>query len=347
MQLDDASDGGTPPQSELLARETRTPQVIRFRDAATLQEISIVGAVHFNDVSMKRATEEVLMAQTRHPELGAVVVELCPFRWEAYIEQAIYDGDFSQASENVICGCLALQRGVPVMLGDTDNEVFLDSAKQVAQQYIFDLFNPLGGGWQSIFDDFKRMLPSIFITKDIAQSELLLDGEAPLSLADYPSFEMLTASLSQIPGRFSAGFGMMSGIMPDVGKVLLSVGVLLAFGLDVTGNGRDNPKPDQYEYAPLIGFASDVCLLGLTVVAMRLLLVPFLEKRNVELARSIRRAARERSAPVVAIMGAAHANMVARLLMSEETFDVNCRSGEGSWVQEQPPPSLMDNLTMP
>ena len=38
----------------------------------------------------------------------------------------------------------------------------------------------------------------------------------------------------------------------------------------------------------------------------RLLLVAFLEERNAELARSIRRAARETDAPVVAVLGGLH-----------------------------------------
>ena len=74
--------------------------------------------------------------------------------------------------------------------------------------------------------------------------------------------------------------------------------------------------------------------LGLSVLTIRLLLVAFLEERNAELARSIRRAAAETDAPVVAILGGLHVNGVARLLMDESTPDADSpRTADGVWWQ--------------
>ena len=74
---------------------------------------------------------------------------------------------------------------------------------------------------------------------------------------------------------------------------------------------------------------------GLSVLTSRLLLVAFLEERNAELARSIRRAAAETDGPVVAILGGLHVNGVARLLMSEATPDADTaaynRDADGVW----------------
>ena len=82
--------------------------------------------------------------------------------------------------------------------------------------------------------------------------------------------------------------------------------------------------------AATLGFSA--VSLGLSVLTARLLLVAFLEERNAELARSIRRAARESGAPVVAVLGGLHVNGVARLLMSEATPDADSpRDAEGVW----------------
>ena len=65
--------------------------------------------------------------------------------------------------------------------------------------------------------------------------------------------------------------------------------------------------------------------LAFSVLMSRLLLVAFLEERNAELARSIRRAAAETQAPVVAILGGLHVNGVARCLLSEAVPDADTR----------------------
>ena len=81
--------------------------------------------------------------------------------------------------------------------------------------------------------------------------------------------------------------------------------------------------------AALAGFTTANLLLILLI--SRLLLVAFLEERNAELARSIRRAATESDAPVVAILGGLHVNGVARLLMSTDTPRADGRDCDGVW----------------
>jgi pheromone shutdown protein TraB len=56
-----------------------------------------------------------------------------------------------------------------------------------------------------------------------------------------------------------------------------------------------------------------------------------MSQRNAELARSIRRAAAEKSGPVVAILGGLHVNGVARLLMADDTPDADGRDADGVW----------------
>ena len=85
------------------------------------------------------------------------------------------------------------------------------------------------------------------------------------------------------------------------------------------------PVPDARDGLPRCSQAA------LNITLARLLLVAFLEERNAELARSIRRAASEKQGPVVAILGGLHVNGVARLLMAESTPDADGRDAQGCW----------------
>ena len=75
-------------------------------------------------------------------------------------------------------------------------------------------------------------------------------------------------------------------------------------------------------------FAVDVVL---PIVFSRLLLVAFLEERNVRLARSITEAAARERGDVVAILGALHVNGVAKLLTSGEALEPG---KAGTWWTE-------------
>ena len=65
---------------------------------------------------------------------------------------------------------------------------------------------PFSGGWASIYRDFARTLPGTLNPADVASSDLLLEGEAPLSLLDFLRPEVLlgfVASLVRYPAAFA------------------------------------------------------------------------------------------------------------------------------------------------
>jgi hypothetical protein len=229
---------------------------------------------------------------------------------------------------------IAFKKEVPVMLGDADVGPLLGRCKDTAVQTALDLLNPVQGGWRSLIDDFLRTVPRIINTTDVAQSKLLLDGEAPLSVVDL----LRPGLLLGLPVSFVTyllGFFIKAPI-PFLIAVAYFTGVeeLAHVGDDVVAsnlavsNGFDTPG-----LTSLFTFVFLVLppILTNLVVLPRILLVEMLEKRNAQLARSIRRAASEQEGPVVAILGAAHVNDVARLLLSPARPDVDGLEDDGVW----------------
>jgi hypothetical protein len=310
----------------------RSPQVLRLRDATTKQEIALVGTVHYNPASVARAKEEVNLALDRYnKKAGALVVEACTSRWTRSLELAppgSIPAKFIQSEMQGAAG-VALQNDVPVLLGDADAGPFLERVQQLARQSARELLDPLRG-WGNIYCDFARTLPGTLNPADVARSELLLEGERPLSLLDFARPEVFVGFLASLI-RYPAAFALKA----PVPFALFASGVI---ALDTTANELDNLASSavasgEIISAPIVGsLAFSAFTLGLSVLTARLLLVAFLEERNAELARSIRRAAEEKNAPVVAILGGLHVNGVARLLMSEATPDADSpRVADGVW----------------
>lgn len=321
------------------ALSARTPQVLRLRDAATKQQIAIVGTVHYNPASVNRAKDEVSLALDRNGQkVGAVVVEACESRWTRSLEVAPPGSLVARLTCSEMQGAagVAIEKGIPVLLGDTDVGPFVDRVGAFAKQSAWDLVNPFGG-WRAISDDFARTLPPTLNASDVANSELLLAGEAPLSIGDYARPDILLGFL-YTPIRYVAAFAIKAPF-----AALIFAAALAA--IDSTAAQIDTMASSSMATGELLSLpvAAELVFstfeIGLLVLTTRLLLVPFLEERNAELARSIRRAAAESEAPVVAILGGLHVNGVARLLLSEETPDADGRKADGVWWD---PPAGLD-----
>ena len=305
----------------------RTPQVVRLRDATTKQQISLVGTVHYNSASIARAKEEVASVDG----LGAVVVEACQSRWESSIKLAPPGSTAARLikSEMQAAAGVAMKNDVPVMLGDAAVGRFLPRAKEFARNTVLQLSDPFGDGWPSIYADLKRTLRSTFDTADIASSELLLKGEAPLSAADFAKPGIIigfVGSLVRYPVAFALKapfpFAVLSSALLTLGTAADTADVAAAAALE---------SGDFFSPAVVLTALLAALQAGLVVLTSRTLLVVFLEERNAELARSIRRAAAESDAPVVAILGGLHVNGVARLLLSTETPDADGLDCDGVW----------------
>ena len=102
---------------------------------------------------------------------------------------------------------VALQKGVPIMLGDADAGAFLPRVRQLAQQSVRDLVSPFAGGWAAIVQDFGRTLPGTLNPADVASSELLLEGERPIGIQDFLKPEMLVGFLFSLI-RYPAAFAL-------------------------------------------------------------------------------------------------------------------------------------------
>lgn len=193
----------------LASLSVRSPQVLRLRDATTGQQVSLVGTVHYNPASVARAKEEVALASKRDRSLGAVVVESCTSRWTTSLEKA----PPGSLIANLVCSEMqgaagvALQKGVPIMLGDADAGAFLPRVRQLAQQSVRDLVSPFAGGWAAIVEDFGRTLPGTLNPADVAGSELLLEGERPIGIQDFLKPEMLVGFLFSLI-RYPAAFAL-------------------------------------------------------------------------------------------------------------------------------------------
>ena len=346
----------------------RSPQVLRMRDATTNQEISLVGTVHYNPASVARSKEEVTLAlEKNQQQLGAVVVESCQSRWTKSLELAPPGSATSQFIKSEMQGAVgvALQSGVPVMLGDADAGPFLERVRSLAKQTIREFGSPLSG-WGSIYRDFARTLPGTLNPEDVAKSDLLLEGEAPIGPADFARPDVLLGFVASLV-RYPAAFALKA-------PVPFAIFASFLFALDSTAGELDELAAVSLQQGDVLSlpiaasFIFTSLTTGLSVMTARLLLVAFLEERNAEvcppvtvpnlwalapaaclplsprvrvsppqLARSIRRAARESGGPVVAILGGLHVNGVARLLMSEATPDADSpRDNDGVWWEAPP-----------
>ena len=313
----------------------RSPQVLRMRDATTKQEIALVGTVHYNPASVERSKEEVTLSLDRNEKVGAVVVESCASRWGRSLELSPPGSLIAKLTQSEMQSAagVALQSNVPIMLGDADAGAFLPRVKELGKQTVRELADPLSGGWASVYRDFARTLPGTLFPDDVAKSDLLLEGEEPIGLQDFARKEVLIGFLFSLV-RYPLAFALKAPL-PFAGFATFIV------ALDSTASQLDAAAEvsmaagDVFSLPIVATLVFSTLTFGLSVLTSRLLLVAFLEERNAELARSIRRAAAETDGPVVAILGGLHVNGVARLLMSEATPDADTaaynRDADGVW----------------
>ena len=279
-----------------LAFALRRPQTVVCRDARTQREVTLVGCMHYNPASIALAADCVREA----PALGAVVVESCESRWRK-TQQTSPAGSFARRyllpSEMLAAADVAAERGLPVSLGDVDVKEFTPRLRELFAESVRDLLSP-PDGWRRVFDDLKRGAGLAFDVSDLGGEALgfedflrpgLLLGLAG-SFLRYPA-----AAAVKAPGPFFALATLLT-----VGGSTLETAATNADALAAAGES----SPELYALSAVL-FAMDVVL---PIVFSRLLLVAFLEERNVRLARSITEAAARERGDVVAILGALHVN---------------------------------------
>lgn len=260
----------------------------------------LVGSVHFNPASIELARRTVLIQE----ELGAVVVESCEARWRRTLEvspKGSFLGDVLP-SEMMAASEAAAERGVPLSLGDVDVETFGPRVKTILRETLVDMLTP--AGWRRITNDIRRGAKLAFDTSDLADFLSPSDFLNPsillgflVSLVRYPIAAALKAPLP---------FAVIATGLASLSSALDSA--LAESSLDASLTSGELILTSAIT-------AFDVLL---PVVFSRLLLVGFLEERNVRLARSISEAAERGNGAVVAVLGGLHVNGVAKLLESGE-----------------------------
>eukprot|EP00427_Karlodinium_veneficum_P034098 CAMPEP_0169294290 /NCGR_PEP_ID=MMETSP1016-20121227/63823_1 /TAXON_ID=342587 /ORGANISM="Karlodinium micrum, Strain CCMP2283" /LENGTH=169 /DNA_ID=CAMNT_0009385195 /DNA_START=1 /DNA_END=507 /DNA_ORIENTATION=+ len=106
-----------------------TPQVLRLRDATTKQEISIVGTLHHNPVSIARAKEEIIASIARNDQtIGAVVLEMCETRLNRSFESVSSSSCESDLLPSEFREAASIAQ---VLLGDPEVSISLQRAKDL------------------------------------------------------------------------------------------------------------------------------------------------------------------------------------------------------------------------
>lgn len=319
---------GTPTSLE------RIKQTLTFPDSQTGVTVHLVGSMHYNPHSIARTTG-IIKSYGEAGDLGAVVVEQCPTRWEKVFElhpkgtllRAVLDNEMQAAAET------AEDFGSPLILGDEEIETVDQRVRAAFVQTTKDLFNPLGGGWKDILVDVQRAYteaidPSLsrkgggegneqyLSLVDLLDPSLLLSS--PVSFFRYP-----LAILIKAPVQGLALLGILTFLTLNGPAELLS---------DTSTVG--NMSPFQFAIEMLEGAAAFTLE---TVFVARVFLTVLLVDRNEVLARNIRaeclRLAGEASRGgggwwgktsrtdkvCVAVLGMAHCNGVKGLLVEKES----------------------------
>lgn len=227
---------------------------------------------------------------------------------------------------------IAEERGVPLSLGDVDVKDFTPRLKELLKESVVDLLTPVTG-WQRIWVDLKRGATLAFDTRD-------LEGNA-LQFEDYFTQDLFF-------GFFVSAFRYPAAIAVKAPVPFAILASSLAFGESALGKVATDADimAASGEVSPVVAAVSIFLFFIdaiLPIVFGRLLLIGFLEERNVRLARSITEAAKRGNGDVVAILGALHVNGVAKLLESTDAYVGDGTEKAGTWWTEE----LMTKPTEP
>mmetsp|Transcript_42621 Transcript_42621/g.100099 ORF Transcript_42621/g.100099 Transcript_42621/m.100099 type:complete len:407 (+) Transcript_42621:138-1358(+) len=300
-------------------------QVLKFKEAETGVEVVIVGSMHYNPISIFRATQAV-DSLADDDNLHAVIVESCPTRWKG--SQKSMEGSTVMAAflsnEMHAAAMRAQKRDIPVLLGDQKIEEITKKGGKMFKETISDLMSPLNQGWNRAGSDIAKAFSACFPQEDKSLSpstDRKVDwGDAldpaliaclPITMVRYPlawlvrgprgffTFMTATLTLSALPDLISAAVAASASDPVTTGGV----------GID----------PGAASVASVL--AGSAIAFAELVLVSRLMLVALLSERNSILADSIRAACikskeMDQGRAVVAVLGLAHVNGVQQLLVT-------------------------------
>jgi hypothetical protein len=140
----------------------REPQVLELVEPNSGATVVLVGAMHYNPVSIARA-RDVTTAVASRGALSCVLLETCKQRWtegeemratlspfQLGLYKALLPSEMQAAAE-----VARATPGTRLVLGDQSIEITGTQFKACLGATFNDLLSPFGGGWQRIADDIQ------------------------------------------------------------------------------------------------------------------------------------------------------------------------------------------------
>jgi len=292
----------------------RDRQSLTFKDRATGVDVTLVGTMHYNPVSIELASSTVTRLREADA-LHAVVLESCPSRWKK-TQKTQPPGSFLRwfLYNEMLAAADAAGDPAKIRLGDQRIEDLGSCAKRTMADTTRDVLDPLGGGWARLVGDWREGFQREINGRGDARGNLraadlwrdvaLLAG-MPVSLFRYPMAWAIKSPKVIVP------FAAFVWGIERIPQLVHPGGVDAVTGAYVMSG--------EERLVSALFLALDVAEV---VFISRLFLKSLLATRNDVLSRSIRDACEEarasgRGGAIVAVLGAAHLNGVQLRLMGD------------------------------
>ena len=151
------------------------PNALRFTDVKSGRDVVLIGCMHFNPASI-RAVESVVGDLASDGDLGAILVESCPARWDALIKERESSRLRPDEDEMQVAAAMAEASGCGFALADQSIDVTTGRLAQLCKASVVQLCTPFGGGWRLIGRDIASGWAALQPDDD--------DGVSPLAFVD-------------------------------------------------------------------------------------------------------------------------------------------------------------------
>jgi len=225
----------------------KSTQLLEFREPTTGVMVKLVGCMHYNPASIK-LTEDTIQSLAANNQLGSVVIESCDIRWNQ--TNSLPTAAKALLMSEMKKGCdLAVAAGRPVVLGDQRINLTVASLKNGLQETLSDMSTPWSGGWARYWNNVtvarEEALPfgSSYYLNAFAFLDPKLLLAAPVSLIKYPlsyfvksplkttAVLALLVAFDQSPSE-AATLSTMT-IEPSIASIGERIGSLAVSGLEI------------------------------------------------------------------------------------------------------------------
>jgi hypothetical protein len=175
--------------SSIKARSS--PQIVEFEEPTTGVTVKLIGCMHYNPASIK-TTKDTINALARENKLGSVIIESCDIRWNQTKALPLAVQNLLQSEMKAACELAGETYQRPVVLGDQRINITVGSLKRGFQETFVDLATPFNGGWGRLFRNITQAReeavplgdPAYLNPTAFLDPRLLL--ASPVSLVLYP-----------------------------------------------------------------------------------------------------------------------------------------------------------------